>query len=138
MVEGPSRKRQEVGSSSAFVTSIASYIATLVSVSTGSRLTTATIRGKMKGALTVEQKMADKKLRTAGKVKKSRAIKNPNVTPCPKRIEKGKYDPENPHSSSYSKSCPNHKINIDQYIEFNVGKKPERYVRKHGLQELVK
>lgn len=76
MGEGPSTKRQEVGSSSASVTSITSSIATSVPVSAGSRSTTATIRGKWKGALSVEQKMADKRSRAEGKVKKKKKPSN--------------------------------------------------------------
>ncbi|GAA5805200.1 hypothetical protein HPULCUR_010714 [Helicostylum pulchrum] len=140
--EGRARKRQEVpGSSTSQQGSISPAVAstsTSIPASGGTRSTTATIRAGVRNILSEAQKLANRRARAAGKDARRRVTRNPNpVKPCPTCIKKGRYDTATPRSSRRSVLCPGHVQSTDEFIEESVGKGYRRFIRKHGLQDLV-
>ncbi|GAA5813016.1 hypothetical protein MFLAVUS_006482 [Mucor flavus] len=140
--EGPPKKRQEVPGSSTSqqgsVSSAAASTSTSLPASADTRSTTATIRTGVRNISTLAQRIADRKARALGKEARRKATRNPDaIKPCADCIKKGCYNTEEPHSSRRSTLCPGHIQNTDEFIEDNVGKGYRRFIRKHGLQELV-
>ncbi|GAA5799348.1 hypothetical protein HPULCUR_004762 [Helicostylum pulchrum] len=140
--EGRPRKRQEVpGSSTSQQDSISSAVAstsTSIPASGGTRSTTANIRAGARNILSEAQNFANRRARAAGKDARRRVTRNPNsVKPCPTCTKKGRYDTATPHSSRRSVLCPGHVQSTDEFIEESVGKGYRRFIRKHGLQDLV-
>ncbi|GAA5805581.1 hypothetical protein HPULCUR_011100 [Helicostylum pulchrum] len=140
--EGRPRKRQEVpGSSTSQQGSISSAVAstsTSIPASGGTRSTTATIRAGARNIPSEAQNFANRRARAAGKDARRRVTRNPNpVKPCPTCTKKGRYDTATPHSSRRSVLCPGYVQSTDEFIEESVGKGYRRFIRKHGLQDLV-
>ncbi|KAG2236205.1 hypothetical protein INT48_003824 [Thamnidium elegans] len=140
--EGHPQKRQEVpGSSTSQQDSISSAFtstSTSIPASGGTRPTTAIIRAGVKNIRSEAQKLANRRARAAGRNARQRAIRNPNtIKPYPYCTKKNCYDTEAPHSSRGSILCPSHIQNTSKFIKENVGKGHRRFIRKHGLRDLV-